>query len=137
MVLGSTGYSQVFIQWKNFIFMVLEPNCSIIAACLPCYGSLFKGTFKLENLVRPFRSVFSLASFRSQGSSARGTGYDKFGETESQRRGAPSETTSQIELTNGQKGEAFANAERISQASDEGTGMAGINVTKGVEVVRN
>lgn len=45
--------------------MILEPNCSIIAACLPCYGPLFVGGRAPESLIRSVRSVFSL---RSQGS---------------------------------------------------------------------
>lgn len=45
--------------------MLIEPNCSIIAACLPCYGPLFAKGRSPESLVRSVRSVFSLRSKNS------------------------------------------------------------------------
>jgi hypothetical protein len=52
------------IQSKPYIFTIVEPNCSIIAACLPCYGTLARswGGRAPESLVRSVRSVLSLAS---------------------------------------------------------------------------
>jgi hypothetical protein len=50
--------------------MVLEPNCSILAACLPTYGPLLSGGRAPESLVRSVRSVFSLRSARSNNASA-------------------------------------------------------------------
>jgi hypothetical protein len=48
-----------------FIFMMIEPNCSIIAACLPCFGHLFAGMRTPESIVRSVRSVRSILSLRS------------------------------------------------------------------------
>ncbi|KAI1418753.1 hypothetical protein F5Y12DRAFT_781319 [Xylaria sp. FL1777] len=59
-VLESRG--NVAVQSKQFIFLILEPNCSIIAACLPCYGPLLKTGRGPESLVRSVRSMFSLQS---------------------------------------------------------------------------
>lgn len=50
--------------------MVLEPNCSILAACLPTYGPLVSGGRAPESIVRSVRSVFSLRSARSNNASA-------------------------------------------------------------------
>ncbi|CBF83087.1 hypothetical protein AN3257.2 [Aspergillus nidulans FGSC A4] len=49
-------------QSRQFIFMILEPNCSIIAACLPCYGPLLARGRAPESLIRSVRSVFTLRS---------------------------------------------------------------------------
>ncbi|KAI1147775.1 hypothetical protein F4825DRAFT_436349 [Nemania diffusa] len=54
--------SSVAVQSKQFIFLILEPNCSIIAACLPCYGPLLKAGRGPESLIRSVRSMFSLQS---------------------------------------------------------------------------
>ena len=52
------------IQSKAYIFTVIEPNFSIIAACLPCYGNLVQrlGGRTLESVVRSVRSEVSLRS---------------------------------------------------------------------------
>ncbi|KAF2114226.1 hypothetical protein BDV96DRAFT_661507, partial [Lophiotrema nucula] len=44
----------VRIQSLNAIFVILEPNCSIIAACFPCYGPLFR-----RSRQQPFALVYS------------------------------------------------------------------------------
>jgi hypothetical protein len=49
--------------------MIIEPNCSIIAACLPTYGPLFRGGRTAESMIRSVRSVLSL---RSRGGSSKG-----------------------------------------------------------------
>lgn len=54
--------SVLAVQSKQFIFLILEPNCSIIAACLPCYGPLLKAGRGPESLIRSVRSMFSLQS---------------------------------------------------------------------------
>jgi len=61
---SGSGFNLVYNESKQFIFMLLEPNCSIIAACLPCYGTLFarQGGRSPESLVRSVRSVLSLRS---------------------------------------------------------------------------
>ncbi|KAH9884986.1 hypothetical protein F4778DRAFT_517129 [Xylariomycetidae sp. FL2044] len=61
--------SHIYLQDQIYIFKIIEPNCSIIAACLPCYGPLFKGGRAAESLIRSVRSIVSLASGRSHGSS--------------------------------------------------------------------
>lgn len=47
------------LQSKNIIFMILEPNCSVIAACLPCYRPLFASSREPTFLFQSFRSIFS------------------------------------------------------------------------------
>jgi hypothetical protein len=49
-------------QSRQYIFMVLEPNCSILAACLPTYGPLFAGGRAAESIIRSVRGIFSLRS---------------------------------------------------------------------------
>ncbi|RYP09458.1 hypothetical protein DL764_001283 [Monosporascus ibericus] len=49
-------------QSHQYVFMVLEPNCSILAACLPTYGPLVTGWRAPESLIRSVRSIFSLRS---------------------------------------------------------------------------
>jgi hypothetical protein len=123
--------SYVVVQWKNFVFMILEPNCSIIAACLPCYGPLFKSGKAIESILRSVRSVFSL---RSQGSGGSGIGYNKFGH----RGGLASEpqqaAESQIELQQN-KDRVFANAARVSHGSEDEMRIGEINVTRDVQIV--
>lgn len=138
-VVDATGFNTVFVQWKNFIFMVLEPNCSIIAACLPCYGPLFKGAWNMESLVRSFRSVFSLQSRGSRDASRNnGNDYSKFSDKSGPQSDANSTADSQLELNGGQKGRAFVEIERISHGSrDEESNLDGINVTRGVQVIRH
>ncbi|OTB02474.1 hypothetical protein M426DRAFT_322575 [Hypoxylon sp. CI-4A] len=60
----------IAIQSKQFIFLVLEPHCSIIAGCLPCYGPLLAklGGRAPESIIRSVRSIISLPSWRSRGS---------------------------------------------------------------------
>ncbi|KXX79073.1 hypothetical protein MMYC01_203048 [Madurella mycetomatis] len=69
-VVSSDSYSLVSNQSKQYIFMVLEPNCSILAACLPTYGPLVSGGRAPESIVRSVRSVFSIRSTRSNNVSA-------------------------------------------------------------------
>ncbi|PVH97417.1 hypothetical protein DM02DRAFT_597681 [Periconia macrospinosa] len=49
---------------RTVLWGVIEPNCSIIAACLPCYGPVFRGRAP-ESIIRSVRSVLSLASLGS------------------------------------------------------------------------
>ncbi|KAI1479323.1 hypothetical protein F4774DRAFT_418908 [Daldinia eschscholtzii] len=60
----------IAIQSKQFVFLILEPHCSIIAGCLPCYGSLLAkiGGRAPESLVRSVRSMISLRSWGTRGS---------------------------------------------------------------------
>ncbi|KAK8117398.1 uncharacterized protein PG998_005679 [Apiospora kogelbergensis] len=49
--------SLVYTQATQFIFLLMEPNASIIAACLPCYAPLW-GIGK-DVFMRSYRSIFS------------------------------------------------------------------------------
>ncbi|KAK5999070.1 hypothetical protein PT974_01458 [Cladobotryum mycophilum] len=87
----------VFNESKQFIFMILEPNCSIIAACLPCYGPLIAGGRAAESIIRSVRSVFSLRSIRSNNSGGSGNGTRN---TTNPQPDKVSITDSQLELGN-------------------------------------
>ncbi len=58
---------------KAEIFVAVEPNCSIIAACLPCYGPLLEKGRALDSLICSIRSVLSLGSRTSNSRSPRGS----------------------------------------------------------------
>ncbi|KAF1940881.1 hypothetical protein EJ02DRAFT_405740 [Clathrospora elynae] len=145
-VLHSQGYGQVYIQSRNCVFMILEANCSIIAACLPCYGPLFRGGRSQGSLVASVRSMFSLRSRRSDGSLRSTRNFAGFTNHDKRSGGTHSATESEIELkaaTNLQgpgHGHSRVVVERLSHQTDEEAGyeaMGGINVTKGVEVTRS
>lgn len=55
---------------RGFIWAHIEPNCSIVAACLPTYGPLFMENKSLAGWWTSFRSFISLGS--SQASSGYG-----------------------------------------------------------------
>ncbi|KAI1345529.1 hypothetical protein F5Y01DRAFT_323098 [Xylaria sp. FL0043] len=61
-VIASNAYQRVSNQSKQYIFLVVEPNTSILAASLPTYGPLFSGGRTPESLFRSFRSFFSIRS---------------------------------------------------------------------------
>lgn len=44
---------------QGFIWSHIEPNCSIIAACLPTYGPFFIGNETTSSLFKDIRSFFS------------------------------------------------------------------------------
>jgi len=52
---------------NNLVWMAIEPCASIIAACLPTLGPLFKGKRSLGSIIRSIRSALSV---RSQSSSS-------------------------------------------------------------------
>ncbi|KAI1809976.1 hypothetical protein GGS20DRAFT_235023 [Poronia punctata] len=58
-------HGRVYLQSSIFIWKMIEPNVSIIAANLPLYGPLLKGGRGPESIVRSVRSVLSLGSSRS------------------------------------------------------------------------
>ncbi|RAK90787.1 hypothetical protein BO79DRAFT_252970 [Aspergillus costaricaensis CBS 115574] len=58
----AVDHALVRLQSKMIIFMLIEPNCSIIAACLPCYGALFVGATSLKSIIHSFRTVFTVGS---------------------------------------------------------------------------
>ncbi|KAI1465432.1 uncharacterized protein F4812DRAFT_123161 [Daldinia caldariorum] len=97
----------IAIQSKQFVFLILEPHCSIIAGCLPCYGSLLAslGGRSPESLVRSVRSIVSLRSWGSRGSGGSQGNKDKITGSglqvlSSANNGQTSHDESQVELTN-------------------------------------
>ncbi|GAB1313702.1 Rhodopsin domain-containing protein [Madurella fahalii] len=131
-VVGSEIYYKVANQTKQFIFMVLEPNCSILAACLPTYGPLVAGGRASEYLVRGVRSVFSLRSARSGGRS----------HPKQPRSGSRSASESQVEVHGVENWPGKGRREILVQGNvpplPEVTAinMNGINVTSDVSVYR-
>ena len=127
----------VDVQSKQFIFMMIEPNCSIIAACLPCYGPLFAHGRSPQSLVRSVRSVFSLRSRNSSTNRSPARSTDAAPKTDSS-------TDSQIELkqasgdwfTAHNEGHVTSNVEGRGEEESEGYQNDGINVTKGYDVTR-
>ncbi|KAI1425235.1 hypothetical protein F5Y12DRAFT_796119 [Xylaria sp. FL1777] len=58
--------SQIHSQYFDIIFVIIEPNLSIIAACLPCYAPLFHGTARhLDYIFQTVRSFFTISHTRS------------------------------------------------------------------------
>ncbi|ETS76589.1 hypothetical protein PFICI_11976 [Pestalotiopsis fici W106-1] len=94
-VIGSNDYARVSNQSKQYIFLIIEPNCSILAASLPTYGPLFSGGGGMESIFRSLRSVFSLQSYRSGSKSSSRRMYES---SPSQQLKSSQSTESQIEL---------------------------------------
>ncbi|KAK6954429.1 hypothetical protein Daesc_004396 [Daldinia eschscholtzii] len=65
------NFSHIYLQNTIYIFKVIEPNASIVAACLPCYGPLIKSWRTPESIVRSVRSLVSISSGGSRGSRKR------------------------------------------------------------------
>ena len=129
----------------QYIFMMLEPNCSIIAACLPCYGPLLAGGRGPESLIRSLRSIISLRSRDSKGSGGSGsrTQTNIAIASRAQSSGAPSD--SQIELTQAFQerskqhvGQNVINVEWLPHGTDEEEGKQTqkIYMTKDYDVTR-
>ena len=68
---------------QQYIWTHIEPNCSIIAACLPTYGPLFKG-HSADSFIAGLRSFFSVSSW-STGPRGSGKGSGKDGGKDSER----------------------------------------------------
>lgn len=123
-------------QALNFLFMIIEPNASIVAACLPCLGPLLAGNRMLDSIIRSIRSIVSLAS--SPAGSAHFGG--------STRNRADIHTTpkhaddSNIELNPYEATAASVNADAKASWSvneaDEGHAFGRINVTRDVNISR-
>ncbi|KAE8313973.1 hypothetical protein BDV41DRAFT_563902 [Aspergillus transmontanensis] len=93
----ATDLSVVHIHSKQLVFMIIETNCSIIAACLPCYGALLRGGESLASIVRSFLVIHGRASSRSDSSFSSlhsGKHYPIHGV-----RDLDADTGSQVELT--------------------------------------
>lgn len=127
------------IQATQFCFLIVEPHCSIVAGCLPTLGPLVAGGRAAESLVRSVRSLISLAS---GGSSPRGSkgktavrlpsnteSLHDLTEVEGPQRQPPLQSTTEVQI-------------KSNRSEDHGDTMeltsldGGINVTRGVDVVR-
>ncbi|KAF2641483.1 hypothetical protein P280DRAFT_507031 [Massarina eburnea CBS 473.64] len=60
-VTSSTSENPYENVTAGFIWAHVEPNCSIIAACLPTYGTLFHSGRSLSSLFGSVRSIFSIS----------------------------------------------------------------------------
>lgn len=141
------GYSMVFTLSKLIIFLILEPNCSVIAGCLPCYAPLFAGGRAPESIVRSVWSVVSLQSIRSAFSSRGGStkdsgkgtansvdyGYGKNSASESTTELREALPSWSMNPSNG------SNNTHVAHVVDEelGGGLGSINVTRAVDVARS
>ena len=116
--------------------MIIEPNTSIIAACLPCYGPLFANGRSPQSLVRSVRSIFSLRSNNSSSDRSQPKS------NTAPRNGVSID--SQIELKQASSDWYTAHNENHVMSDVEGGGEVesesyqnnGINVTKGYDVTR-
>ena len=117
------------VQTEQFIFMLIEANCSIIAACLPCYGPLVAKGKSPESLVRSVRSVFSLRSRTSSTqrstSPRKGSSIDSsIGLKQASREWATANT----------QGRNYSNIEYHGEEDAHAYQSEGINVTKAYDV---
>ena len=118
--------------------MIIEPNCSIIAACLPCYGPLLPRGRSPGSLVRSVISVFSLHSRNSSGNRSQPKTIDPVPRNRSS-------TDSHINLkeasadwsTAHNEGHVTNNVESRSEEGPEGHQQGVINITKGYDITRD
>ena len=71
-VLRGRNENQYRYATGGFIWAHIEPNCSIVAACLPTYGPLFKDNQTFLGWWTSLRSFISSGSQSSSGYRARG-----------------------------------------------------------------
>ncbi|KUI65713.1 hypothetical protein VM1G_00061 [Cytospora mali] len=140
-----SNHDQVANQSKQYIFMVLEPNCSIVAACLPTYGPLIAGGRAPESIIRSVRSIFSLRSLRSSGSGGSRPSRRNYVDPESNLPKDGNAAESQVELDGLQSWPGKSRQEVLissNRLSDETPALPvpahqqGISVTSGVSVYR-
>ncbi|KAF2198219.1 hypothetical protein GQ43DRAFT_494122 [Delitschia confertaspora ATCC 74209] len=60
---------------RGFIWAHIEPNCSIIAACLPTYGPLFHNGRSAHSLIRSLRSALFSGSTKNGSSAGASKGF--------------------------------------------------------------
>lgn len=133
----SSGFSAIYLQSTQFIFVILEPNCSVIAACLPCYGPFLAKGRSPESLVRSMKSVFSLRSRDSYTNSSQSKSTDVAPRNDSA-------LNSQTELQQPSKnwpmaenqGHNITNGEIRREEDLEGCQNMGISITKAYDVTR-
>jgi hypothetical protein len=85
---GENMYSSITVA---FIWAEVEPNCSVIAACLPTYGPLFKQGQFIPRVFSSLRTKFGLSSKEVleadlSGSASKSAGYYEL-DREMNRRG--------------------------------------------------
>ncbi|KAI8949234.1 hypothetical protein F4801DRAFT_553894 [Xylaria longipes] len=79
----SKDHDHLYLQSNIFIWKMIEPNVSILAANLPLYGPLLKGGRGPESIIRSVRSVLSIGSSAPKGSRDRTGKQDNGAEDES------------------------------------------------------
>jgi hypothetical protein len=110
---GKNMYSSITVA---FIWAEVEPNCSVIAACLPTYGSLFKEGQFIPRVFYSLRSKLGLPSKHGTGTdltktTSKSTGYyeldkstsskgkgDHHSETDTNKSGIYATTVTDIEI---------------------------------------
>ncbi|KUI58939.1 hypothetical protein VP1G_06167 [Cytospora mali] len=138
----------IYLQANIIIWKIIEPNMSIVSACLPCYGP-FLNSRTAESIVRSVRSAISLRSLRS-GNRGSGNGSQGSGGRKNTAKTINDPTSeSQIELSHqnwpgngqmsswvntGKQGKLSTDTNAVEEVTD-GLGD-GIHVTNGVTVTR-
>lgn len=70
-MLASPQHNYYYLATQEFIWAHIEPNCSIVAACLPTYGPLLQTNTGFGKWMHSLRSLLPSGSGRSHGSSSR------------------------------------------------------------------
>jgi hypothetical protein len=137
-----TANDSVALQAIQFIFLLIEPHASMIAACLPCYGPLLHGRTP-ESLVRSVRSIISIGSRGSSNNNKSRTAIRLPSNNESQHEINLEEAnnnwplnqdTAKVRVDAAPKG---GQDDEIELADLNHHNNKGINVTEGVDVVRS
>lgn len=128
-------------QATQFCFLVIEPHCSIIAGCLPTFGPLISGGRAPESLVRSVRSILSLASGMSspRGSKNRDAVRLPSNNASRQEITTVDDEQGQLPLQSTTKTQINSGTTKVHGDSIELNDLegGGINVTRGVDVVRS
>lgn len=130
------------LQSLQFVFLLLEPHLSMVAACLPYYGPLLDGGRAPESIVRSVRSILSLAS-RSSSNNSKSRPAVRLPSNNDSRRdiilgGTASkwphnDSRNQAHVSVGENGRRGASSSDDIELTDF---ESGINVTRDVDVVR-
>ncbi|KAI7782218.1 hypothetical protein LA080_013764 [Diaporthe eres] len=139
--LGIFLKASVSKQATQFCFLVIEPHCSIIAGCLPTFGPLISGGRAPESLVRSVRSILSLASGMSspRGSKNRDAVRLPSNNASRQEITTVDDEQGQLPLQSTTKTQINSGTTKVHGDSIELNDLegGGINVTRGVDVVRS
>ena len=134
----TTADKTAALQALQFIFLIIEPHASIIAACLPCYGPFLHGRAP-ESLVRSVRSLISIAS-RGSTNNSKGRSAVRFPSSNESQREINAEETNAKWPPGQDMAKVHINAVAKASNGDEielADLERGIKVTKGVDVVRS